>query len=101
MRATGPIRVGLTSLSIDDQIATAKANHLSFSCLKRAGKGHPADNCKRRKQCTKLGNGTSCPQQHHQLMRDSNSVKIDVATTASPAETILPVLSANIGSANL
>jgi len=101
MRATAPIRVGLTFFSIDDRIATAKANHLSFSCLKRAGKGHTADNCKRKKQCTKLENGTSCPQQHHQLMPKSNSVKIGVATKASPGETILPVLCANIGSANL
>lgn len=30
----------LISLSIDERIATAKANHLCFSCLKRAGRGH-------------------------------------------------------------
>ena len=88
------------SLSIDDRIATAKANHLCFSCLKRAGRGHTVDNCKRKQQCTKLENGTRCPQQHHQLLHKSNSVKIGVATTASPNEAILPVLSANIGSAN-
>lgn len=88
------------SLSIDDRIATAKANHLCFSCLKRAGRGHTVDNCKRKQQCTKLENGTRCPQQHHQLLHKSNSVKIGVATTASPNEAILPVLSPNIGSAN-
>lgn len=89
-----------TSLSIEDRIATAKANHLCFSCLKRAGRGHTVDNCKRKQQCTKLENGTRCPQQHHQLLHKSNSVKISVATTTSPSEAILPVLSANIGSAN-
>ena len=88
------------SLSIDDRIATTKANHLCFSCLKRAGRGHTVDNCKHKQQCTKQENGTQCPQQHHQLLHKSNSVKIGVATTASPNEAILPVLSANIGSAN-
>ena len=88
------------SLSIDDRIATAKANHLSFSCLKRAGRGHTMDNCKRKQQCTKLENGTRCPRHHHQLLHKSNPVRISVATTASPTEAILPVLSANIGSGN-
>ena len=88
------------SLSVDDRIATAKANHLCFSCLKRAGRGHTMDNCKRKQQCTKLENGTRCPQHHHQLLHKSNPVRISVATTASPTEAILPVLSANIGNAN-
>ena len=137
MRATAPIRVGLSgkrpvyhfksdsdkpvwhkcwlcktsshwpdqcpkfiSLSVDDRIATAKANHLCFSCLKRAGRGHTMDNCKRKQQCTKLENGTRCQQHHHQLLHKSNPVRISVATTASPTEAIPPVLSANIGNAN-
>ena len=88
------------SLSIDDRIATAKANHLCFSCLKRAGRGHTMDNCTRKQQCAKLENGTRCPQQHHQLLHKSNSVKIGIATTVSTNEAIFPVLSANIGSAS-
>ena len=32
------------ALSIDDRLATAKANHLCFSCLKRAGREHTMDN---------------------------------------------------------
>ena len=90
----------LISLSVDDRIATAKANHLCFSCLKRASRGHTMDNCKRKQQCTKLENGTQCPHHHHQLLHKSNPVRISVATTASPTEAILPVLSANIGNAN-
>ncbi|XP_068747415.1 uncharacterized protein [Montipora capricornis] len=88
------------SLSVDDRIATAKANHLCFSCLKRAGRGHTMDNCNHKQQCTKLENGTRCPQHHHQLLHKRNPVRISVATTASPTEAILPVLSANIGNAN-
>ena len=88
------------SFSIDDRIATAKANHLCFSCLKRAGRGHTMDSCKRKQQCTKLENGTRCPQHHHQLLHKNNPVRISVATTASPNEAILPVLPANIGNAN-
>ena len=88
------------SLSIDERIATAKANHLCLSCLKRAGRGHTMDNCTRKQQCAKLENGTRCPQQYHQLLHKSNSVKIGIATTVSTNEAILPVLSANIGSAS-
>ena len=88
------------SLSIDERIATAKANHLCLSCLKRAGRGHTMDNCTRKQQCAKLENGTRCPQQYHQLLHKSNSVKIGIANTVSTNEAILPVLSANIGSAS-
>lgn len=89
-----------TALSIDDRIATAKANHLCFSCLKRAGRGHTVDNCRRKQKCAKLENGIRCPQHHHQLLHKSNTVKIGVATSVNTKEAILPVLSANIGSAN-
>ncbi|XP_022781652.1 uncharacterized protein LOC111322749 [Stylophora pistillata] len=58
------------------------------------------DNCKRKQQCAKMENGTRCPQQHHQLLHKSNSVRIGVATIVSPNEPILSVLSANIGSVN-
>ena len=88
------------SLNTDDWISTAKVNHLCFSCLKRAGRGHTKDNCKRKQQCTKLDNGTRSPQHHHQLLHKSNPVRISVATTASPTEAILPVVSANIRSAS-
>ena len=89
-----------SALRIDDRIATAKANHLCFSCFKRAGRGHTTENCRRRQQCTKLENGVRCPQHHHHLLLKSNSEKITLATTASTKEAILPVLSANIGSAD-
>ena len=89
-----------SALRIDDRIATAKVNHLCFSCLKRAGKGHTTENCRRKQQCTKLENGMRFPQHHHHLLHKSNSVKISFATTASTKEAILPVLSANIGSAD-
>ena len=88
------------SFSIDDRIATARANHLCFSCLKRAGRGHTMDSCKRKQQCTKLENGTRCSQHHHQLLHKNNPVRISVATTASPTEAILPILSAIIDNAN-
>ena len=89
-----------TALTIDDRIATAKANHVCFSCLKRAGRGHTMDTCKRNQQCTKLENGTRCPQHHHQLLHKGNTIKISVALTTNTKEAILPVLSANIGSSN-
>ena len=77
-----------TALSIDDRIATAKANHLCFSCLKRAGRVHTVDNCRRKQQCAKLENGMRCPQHYHQLLHKSNGVKISVATTVNTKEAI-------------
>ena len=35
------------ALSIEDRIKSAKANHVCFSCLKRAGREHRMDNCSR------------------------------------------------------
>ena len=55
----------LAALSVDDRIATARANHLCFSCLKRAGRGHTMDSCRRKQQCTQQENGTRCSQHHH------------------------------------
>ena len=77
------------ALSVDDCIATAKANHLCFSCLKRAGRGH-----------TQQENGTRCSQHHHPQLHKSNTVKISVATLGNMKEAIHPVLSVNTGSAN-
>ena len=88
------------ALSVDDRIATAKANHLCFSCLKRAGRGHTMDSCRRKQQCTQQENGTRCSQHHHPQLHKSNTVKISVATSGNMKEAILPVLSVNIGSAN-
>lgn len=86
------------ALSVDDRIATAKANHICFSCLKRAGRGHTAESCRRNQQCPKHENGMRCSQHHHQLLHKSNTVKISVASVANTKEAILPVLSVNIGS---
>ena len=77
------------ALSVDDCMATAKANHLCFSCLKRAGRGH-----------TQQENGTRCSQHHHPQLHKSNTVKISVVTLGNMKEAILPVLSVNTGSAN-
>ena len=88
------------ALSIEDRIKSAKANHVCFSCLKRAGREHRMDNCSRSRRCTKMENGIQCPHNHHHLLHRSNSVQISVAMAANSAEAVLPVLSANIGNAN-
>ena len=79
------------TLAINDRIATAKANHVCFSRLKRARRGHKMDNCRRNQQCTTLEKGTGGPQHHYQLLHESNAVKISVAITVSTKEAILPV----------
>lgn len=88
------------ALGIDDHINTAKANHVCFSCLKRAGREHRMDNSSRSQQCTKTENGKQCPHSHHELLHRSNVFKVGVAMATNTKEAILPVLAANIGNAN-
>ena len=84
------------ALSVDDRIAFAKANHLWFSCLKRAGRGHTMGSCRCKQQCTQPENGTRCSQHHHPQLHKSNTVKISAATLGNMKKAIFPVL----GSAN-
>ncbi|KAK3736377.1 hypothetical protein QZH41_006148 [Actinostola sp. cb2023] len=88
------------ALSIDDRIETAKANHVCFSCLKRASRNHTMDSCNRSRQCAKTENGEQCRHKHHPLLHKSTSVKIGVAMATNTEEAILPVLSANINNGN-
>ena len=84
------------AMSIDDRIKTAKANHVCFSCLKRAGREHRQANCNRRKQCTKTESGTQCTHTHHPLLHKNNAVNIGVAALTKNQDSMLPVISANI-----
>ena len=86
------------ALSIDDRIKQTKANHVCFSCLKRAGREHRMDNCSRRRQCTNAENGERCSHTHHLLLHKSNALKIGIAMATNTKEALLPVISANIGS---
>ena len=88
------------ALSIEDRIKSTKANHVCFSCLKRAGREHQMDNYSRSRRCTKMDNGIQCPHNQHHLLHRGNSVQISVAMAANSAEAVLPILSANIGNAN-
>ena len=84
------------ALSIDDRLKTAKENHVCFSCLKRAGRDHRAANCTRRRQCTKVENGTQCNQFHHALLHKSNAIRIAMASSAETHSALLPIITANI-----
>ena len=77
-----------------------KADHVCFSCLKKAGRKHRIDNCSRKRQCMESENGKQCPQSHHPILHKSNALKIGVAMAIETKEAILPVLSANIGNAD-
>ena len=88
------------ALSIEERIKTAKANHVCFSCLKKAGGEHRIDNCSRKRQCMKSENGKQCPQSHHPILHKSNALTIGVVMATETKEAILPVLSANIGNAD-
>lgn len=88
------------ALSIDERIKIAKANHVCFSCLKRARRDRRMDNCSRIRRCTKIENGTQCPHNHHQLLHRTSAIKIGIAMAINTKEAILSFLSANIISAN-
>jgi hypothetical protein len=85
----------LAVMGIDERMNVAKANHVCFSCLKKAGREHKQANCKRKRQCTKLDNGTQCTSFHHPLLHRSNAL-ISVASLSDNQESILPVVPANI-----
>ena len=92
----------LAAMNYDDRVKAAKANHVCFSCLKKAGREHKMANCKRKRQCTKSENGIQCASFHHPLLHKSNNVNIGVASLSKSHESILPVITANIfGSENV
>ena len=84
------------AMSYDDRVKAAKANHVCFSCLKKAGREHKQVNCKRKRQCTKSENGNQCTSFHHPLLHKSNNVNIGVASLSKSHESMLPVITANI-----
>ena len=84
-------------MSVDDRMKVAKENHVCFSCLKKAGREHRQVNCTRRRQCTKSENGAQCTFTHHPLLHRNNSVNVGVASVTDNQDSLLPVISANIG----
>ena len=92
----------LAALSYDDREKAVKANHVCFSCLKKAGREHKQANCKRRRQCTKSENGTQCTSFHHPLLHKGNNVNVGIASLSGKQGSMLPVIAANIfGSDNI
>ena len=83
-------------MNYDERVKAARANHVCFSCLEKAGREHKQANCKRKRQCTKSKNGIQCTSFHHPLLHKSNSVNIGVASLSKSHESMLPVITANI-----
>ncbi|XP_033643441.1 uncharacterized protein LOC117303376 [Asterias rubens] len=86
-------------MSSANRFKMVKENHVCFSCLKKAGKGHNVSTCSRRRQCTEMINGLQCKHYHHQLLhftpqQATGSVSVAVSTTR--AEILLPVLQVQI-----
>ncbi len=81
-----------SAMNYGDRVKAAKANHVCFRCLKKAGREHKMANCKRKRQCTKSENGIQCTSFHHPLLHKSNNVNIGVASLSKSHESILPVL---------
>ena len=86
-------------MSSANRFKMVKENHVCFSCLKKAGKGHNVSTCSRRRQCTEMINGLQCKHYHHQLLhftsqQATGSVSVAVSTTR--AEVLLPVLQVQI-----
>jgi hypothetical protein len=86
----------LAAMNYDERVKAAKANHVCFSCLKKAGREHKQANFKRRRQCTISENGTQCTAFHHPLLHKNNNVNVGVASLSNNHESMLPVIAANI-----
>ena len=69
-----------------------------FSCLKKAGRDHKAENCSRHQQCSKVENGVRCNGFHHHLLQKEKSYPagVGVAVAAYDRKSILPIISANM-----
>ena len=75
-----------TAMSPNDRLKKVKENHACFSCLKRAGRGHRAANCSRRRLCTELVNSSPCNKHHHPLLHEANSNLIGMLASAIKTE---------------
>lgn len=85
----------LAQLTVEERLATAKRNHVCFSCLKQAGREHRAANCSRRRKCSKSDNGQECGKYHHPLLHNSSSSPLVGATTSiTDSNAILPTTTA-------
>ena len=84
------------ALSIDERLRIVKENHVSFGCLKRAGRGHKLENCSRRQHCTKQESRQQCEHFHHPLLHKTSTIRIGVAAVAAGQGALLPVISAII-----
>ena len=71
---------------------------MCFSCLKKAGRDHKAENCSRHQQCSKVENGVRCNGLHHHLLQKEKSYPagVGVAVAAYDRKSILPFISANM-----
>ncbi|XP_063970046.1 uncharacterized protein LOC129255891 [Lytechinus pictus] len=87
----------LLSMTQSDRLNVAKKNQACFSCLKKAGKDHRMNTCKRRKQCSEVTGGQQCRYFHHPLLHkseeQSNTVGVAITTNT---DTLLPVVTAEI-----
>ena len=81
-------------MKYDDLVKAAKANHVCFSCLKKAGREHKQANCTRKRQCTKSESGIQRTSFHHYLLHKNNN--IGNASLSKSHESMLPVITANI-----
>ena len=82
-----------TGMSPNDRLEKVKENHACFSCLKRAGRGHRAANCSRRRPCTELVNNSPCNKNHHPLLHGATNNLIGMlASTMKTKEALLPVV---------
>ncbi|KAJ8036637.1 hypothetical protein HOLleu_20672 [Holothuria leucospilota] len=75
-----------------------KEHHGCFSCLKKAGRDHRMSNCRRKRACSEVVNGTQCGQFHHPLLHlpaGSVSGIVGVALNTKD-QALLPVVEVDI-----
>ncbi|KAJ8031913.1 hypothetical protein HOLleu_25277 [Holothuria leucospilota] len=75
-----------------------KEHHGCFSCLKKAGRDHRMSNCRRKRACSEVVNGTQCGQFQHPLLHlpaGSVSGIVGVALNTKD-QSLLPVVEVDI-----
>ena len=77
-----------------ERLKLAQENHACFSCLKRAGRDHRMNTCRKRQLCTESYKGQPCKFFHHPLLHpEQEGNQVSVAAVGS-SESVLPILKA-------
>ena len=86
----------LLQLTPDERMRKVKEKRVCFSCLKRAGKGHSMNTCRRRRKCM------HCDSFHHPLLHvvavatTGQIMTVNMNSSFEEADVVMPMLTAKV-----